>query len=165
MDSDPLVPKEVSPTQQLIIYGVAGLVAIYMLVSVIVIFVEGKKYGHIGSYLSAIALILLIVAVVLTNMWMPQDFMEGKARMALIGLNVCLFLVATGMMIQSLQKTPCPHVNPCTLSGTPRETWFSTANLINLECFPPNTNATFMLMSANKTCPQQPDPHTLSGMF
>lgn len=154
MDSDPLVPKEVSQTKKLLMYALGAALAIYMLVAVVLIFVEARQDGKSSCYFAAVSLIFLIVAVVLVNLWMPQDFMETKAKYGLLALNVCLFLVATSMMAQSLIKTPCPVPNTCTLGNVGEGQWLSSAS--KMDCFPTPRNTTYILLSANKTCPEVP---------
>lgn len=154
MDSDPLVPKEISPTKKLLMYGIAAVLAIYMLVAVVLIFVQARQEGKASCYFAAVALLFLIVAVVLVNLWMPQDFMETKAKYGLLALNICLFLVATSMMAQAFIKTPCPTPNTCTLGNLNENVWLSSA--AKQDCFPTPRNTTYILLSANKTCPELP---------
>ena len=156
MDSDPLVPHEVSPTKKYLMLGTVALLAIYLVVTMIILIVKGHAYSHIGLYIQAVSLLLLSVVIVLVNLWMPQDYMENKAKYSLLALNLCLFLVATGMLVHAFQHTPyvCPPENHCVISSLVEGTWAQRP-----DCFPAERNATFVAVSSNKTCPPPPpDP-------
>lgn len=155
MDSDPLVPTEISPTKKYLMFGSVALVAIFLITTIICMIVKAKQYHHAGLYISAFALLVLTGIVILLNLSLPQDYMSNKAKYAMMALNICLIVVALGFLIHSFEKTPsppCPPINTCTLKDFPEGGW-----AVRPECFTAERNATFITVSANRTCPQ-PQP-------
>jgi hypothetical protein len=156
MDSDPLVPTEISPTKKYLTLGAVGLVAVYLLVVMILLLVKAREYHHSGLYLSAFALLILTICIVLVNISLPQDYMDNRAKYSVLFLNLCLFFVATGLLVHAFEKTPytCPPVNHCILSDVGEGEW-----VLRPECLTGERENTFVALSKTKTCPEpKPDP-------
>ena len=119
---DPLVPEEQSKTTKLLIQGVSGATALFILITLIIAFVNGSKDGHAGYVLLGLSLLLFLLSNVVVLYYTSANE-EPPMRRIMYVQGLALFLLCVAILstiygISSICPAPVSCNSCCQGGGT-----------------------------------------------